>query len=221
MGWLTAEADPYVMRELRIIQAEWALLEKMANAPGEININDESSWNDVDYSPVLAVVHQRVALYVNNQQRTESGVKGIADQSRTNIMHEKRHNACNVLNFYHKREHNKQVKLSKPQVQRMQCAEGYAHYLDHTKKFAKQIRVAESRFGLEKSNEVCDSFKDATENQGEKQRMEKLATFKDGLDSMNFTVTLKDKQPAKMELTCSMVGGEVGSFDQKEQYWLN
>ena len=34
------EADPYVTRESRIIQAEWALLENMANAPGEININD-------------------------------------------------------------------------------------------------------------------------------------------------------------------------------------
>jgi hypothetical protein len=40
MGWLTAEVDPYVTRESRIIQAEWALLENMANAPGEININD-------------------------------------------------------------------------------------------------------------------------------------------------------------------------------------
>ncbi len=149
MGWLTAEADPYVMRESRIIQAEWALLEKMANAPGEININDESTWNDIAYSPVLTVVHQRVAPHANNQQRTESGVKGIADQSRTNV-HEKRRNARNVSNFYHKREHNKQVKLSKPQVQRMQCAEGYAHYLDRTKKFAKRIRAAESRFGLEK-----------------------------------------------------------------------
>jgi hypothetical protein len=63
---------------------------------------------------------------------------------------------------------------------------------------------------------VYNSFKDTEENLGEKQRMEKLATFKDGLDSMNFTATLKDEQPAKMELTCSMVGGvEWGLLTKK------
>ena len=85
MGWLTSEADPYVMRESRIIQAKWALLKKMENAPGVIDINDQFTWDGVAYSPVLTVVHQRVAPHANNQQRTESGVKGIADQSRTNV----------------------------------------------------------------------------------------------------------------------------------------
>ena len=77
-------------------------------------------------------MHRRIAPHPNQQQGVESGVKGIADQSRTGVGKERR-NACLIINFMFKREHNRLMKIKKPNVKRMQSASAWAtgHLLDY------------------------------------------------------------------------------------------
>ena len=56
-------------------------------------------------------------------------VKAIADHSRTNVK-ENRRNARNLIESYFTRENNKAAKNLKPNVNRIQCAEGFAHFLE-------------------------------------------------------------------------------------------
>jgi hypothetical protein len=110
MSYLTRSADPYDMIESPIIKKEWPLLKKMAETNVVYDIYDSTTWDDLDLEPVLLdIVHRQIAPHANNQQRTESGVKSIADQSRTGVKEDRR-NARNIINFYHKRSHNQAAK---------------------------------------------------------------------------------------------------------------
>ena len=97
------EQIPFILRDI------WPALKKMAQSDHVIDIYDEETWNgDCSYESVLDVVHKRIASHPNQQQRVESGVKGIADQSQTGVGEERR-NARLIINFMFKREHLKCV----------------------------------------------------------------------------------------------------------------
>ena len=111
MMFLTANADPFVLKDDHIIRSIWPALQKMARSNQVIDIYDKTTWgNDESYETVLNVVHRRIAPHLNQQQRVESGVKGIADQSRTGVGEERR-NARLIINFMFKREHNRLMKI--------------------------------------------------------------------------------------------------------------
>lgn len=207
MSYLTRSADPYEMIESPIIKKEWPLLKKMAEANVVYDIYDSTTWDDLDLEPVLDIVHRRIAPHANNQQRTESGVKSIADQSRTGVKEDRR-NARNIINFYHKRSHNQAAKALKPDKDRVQCAERNAHYLDHTKALIKCITEARRYFGDKLSDEIIEKFNNRALMEGERQRNLKTASFIGGLENMSFEQTLKAEQPGRVEISVDM-GGRV------------
>jgi hypothetical protein len=57
MAFLTAGADPFVMREDPIIKKEWPLLKKMAEASDVVDMYDSSIWGSDDFEPTLDIVH--------------------------------------------------------------------------------------------------------------------------------------------------------------------
>ena len=106
MGFLTAGADLFVLREDPIIMQVWPLLQKMAMASSVVDIYDPATSGNDDNDPVLDIVHRQIAPHANHQQKTESGVKGIADQSHTGV--DKDHmNACSIIHYYFTCEHKK------------------------------------------------------------------------------------------------------------------
>jgi hypothetical protein len=140
-------------------------------------------------------VHQQIAPHANHQQRTESGVKGIADQLRS----KDHRNAC---------EHNKSAKEIKQVVKWMQCAENTANYLDSTTDLIKPIQKAEAWFGKANCNEVLNQFSCWQLTQGEREQAKKVATFSVNLKSISFVVTSKAEHPQAIKITCQM-GGDI------------
>ncbi len=120
------------MRKDHIIKKEWPLLKKTAKATNVVDIYDSLTWDGIDFELILDIVYRQIAPHANHQQRMESGVKGIAVQSRTGVGEDCR-NARNITHYYFTCEHNKSAKELKPYVNRMQCAESTANYVDSTK----------------------------------------------------------------------------------------
>ena len=179
----------------------------MAQSDHVIDIYDEETWNgDCSYESVLDVVHKRIASHPNQQQRVESGVKGIADQSQTGVGEERR-NARLIINFMFKREHNRLIKLLKPNVKRMQSAEATAHLVDYSSILIGQFEDVETHFGSGKCKAVESKFYDKKSTQGQKESKKKLLASLDNLDSMDFGVVYKAERPGIIELTCQMGGG--------------
>ena len=58
MAFLTAGADPFAMREDHIIKKEWPLLKKMTEATNVVDIYDSSTWDGIDFEPILDIVYQ-------------------------------------------------------------------------------------------------------------------------------------------------------------------
>ena len=117
------------------------LLKKIAKATNVVDMYDSSTWDGIDFEPVLDIVHRQIAPHANHQQRTESGVKGIADQSRTGVGEDRR-NARSITHYYFTREHNKSAKELKLDVDRMQCAESTANYINSAKSLIERIEHA-------------------------------------------------------------------------------
>ena len=206
MAFLTAGADPFAMREDHIIKKEWPLLKKMAKATNVVAIYDSSTWDGIDFEPILDIVYRQVAPHANHQQRTESGVKSIAYQSRTGVG-EDRWNARNITHYYFTCEHNKSAKELKPDVNRMQYAESTVNYVDSTKNLIQRIKNAEAWFGKAKCDEVLTQFSCRQLTQGERERAKKVAAFSKNLKSISFAVTSKAERPQAIEITCQMGGG--------------
>ena len=172
-------------------------------APSE----DPATWGNDDYDPVLDIVHQQIAPHANYQQRTESGVKGIADQSGTGAGKDRR-NARSIIHYYITCKHNKLAKELKPDVEQMQCAENTAIYLDSTKSLIERIKNAESRFGKVKCDEVFNQFCCRQLTQGEREEEKKVAAFSENLESMHFAITSKAERQQAIEIMCQM-GGSI------------
>jgi hypothetical protein len=206
MAFLTAGANPFAMREDPIIQKEWPLLKKIAKATNVVDMYDSSTWDGIDFEPVLDIVHRQIAPHANHQQRTESGVKGIADQSRTGVGEDRR-NARSITHYYFTREHNKSAKELKLDVDRMQCAESTANYINSAKSLIERIKHAEDWFGKAKCNEVLTQFSCRQLTQGERERAKKVAAFSENLELISFAVTSKAERPQAIEITCQMGGG--------------
>ena len=68
MAFLTAGADPFAMREDPIIQKEWPLLKKIAKATNVVDMYDSSTWDGIDFEPVLDIVHRQIATHANQRQ---------------------------------------------------------------------------------------------------------------------------------------------------------
>jgi hypothetical protein len=125
----------------------------MAEATNVVDIYDSSTWDGIDFEPILDIVHRQIEPHANHQQRTESGVKGIADQPRTGVGEDRR-NARNITHYYFTREHNKSAKELKPDVNWMQCAESTVNYVDSTNNPIQRIQNGEARFGKAKCDKV-------------------------------------------------------------------
>ena len=205
MPFLVYDANPKAIRQSPIFDdpAVWQLLMDIGQSPDIIDIYDTETWNGKDYSPVLDVVHRRIANHANHQQRIESMVKAIADHSRTNVK-ENRRNARNLIESYFTRENNKAAKNLKPNVNRIQCAEGFAHFLDSARTFSDKVTEATTFFDTDKVAAFRKQYSDPSLTQGAKERRRYIDKFTTGLPTCNFQPKLKIEQPGQVEMTCSM-----------------
>jgi hypothetical protein len=182
------------MREDPIIKKEWSLLKKIVEGSNVVDIYDSSTWGSDDLEPVFNIVLRQIAPHKNHQQRTESGVKGIADQSRTGSGKD-RLNACNIIHYYFTRKHNKSAKDLKLDVKWMQCAGNIANYIDSTKSLIEQIQNTEAWIGKDKCIELFNQFHCWELTQWERGKELKVAAFSKYLESISFVMTLKAECP--------------------------
>ena len=205
MPFLVYNANPTAIRQSPIFEdpTVWQLLMDIAQSPDIIDIYDTDTWNGKDYSPVLDVVHRRIANHANHQQRIESMVKAIADHSRTNVG-ENRRNARNLIESYFTRENNRAAKKLKPNVKRMQCAEGFAHFLDSAHTFSNKISEATNFFDEDQLTVFRKQYRDPSLTQGAIERKRYIEKFTKGLPTCNFHPKLKIEKPGQVEMTCSM-----------------
>jgi hypothetical protein len=204
-------ADPYKMRESHIIKPQWPLLKKMAESETIIDVYNKTSWgaDDTLFNPVYKIVHTQIAPHAHHQQWTETYVKGMADQARTNVGDERR-NSRICTNSYLKREYNKSVKkLSglKEGVKQVKNALGTGHFLDRSARLIGSVKKAKRRFGHDRSKEAMAMFVSIKDKSDEKKRDEKVAAIIDSLDTTNFDITNKIEAPRKIKLTSQMGGG--------------
>ena len=211
MLYLLSDVDPFQLRDNTILSQQWPLLKEAAESGRIIDFYNPETWGDdkTKYNPVLDIIHQQIAPNSHEQQRTESYVKAIADQSRTNVGPQRR-NARIMTHSYFKRPQNESARSAeglKEGVKQVQCAIGTANFLDEAFALVERTRLAEAYFGDEKVAVVLKRFRCSKGSQGEKQRKKKADKIKSNLDNMTFEVTCNAEKAGKAAITPSMGGG--------------
>jgi hypothetical protein len=208
MSFLTRNANPYKMRESHLIKPQWPLLKEIAESDSVINIYEHKK-DGMRYKPVYNIVHQQIAIHGHQQQGTESYVKAIADQARTNVSEERRI-ARLLMHSYFKRQANKSALFApglKEGVRQVKSAVGTGNFLDEAERLVEKIQSAAQRFGKEKVGVIQKKFKSQKGSQGHKERVKKADKIINGLKDMSFQMTCKDEMPKSVEITASMGGG--------------
>ena len=109
MEYLTELADPKAMLEDPLVSSEKILWMKMAFACREVDLFDSSTWEEVDYEPLVDLVHQLIVPHAVQQQLAENYVQSAAYVSSTNVNEDRRSNRVNVI-FYAMRDFSVKAK---------------------------------------------------------------------------------------------------------------
>ena len=62
----------------------------MASVDAVVDLYDNSTWCDVDYDPLVNVIHRRIALHSIHQQHVENHVEMAAHVASTHVGEDRR-----------------------------------------------------------------------------------------------------------------------------------
>ena len=68
MEYLTKDADANDMLRDPLVVCQWDLWMNMVFAEDVVDLFDNDSWEGVDYTPLVDLVHQRIATHPLHQQ---------------------------------------------------------------------------------------------------------------------------------------------------------
>jgi hypothetical protein len=207
MPFLVFNAEPEAVRASPIFSDPevWELCMIIAQSSTDIDIYDPATWGDTDYTPVLDVVHTRIASHTSHQQQVEGSIKDISDHSRTGVVVDRRNARMNVHSSF-TRPTNTEAKLLFPNVHQLESAGASSHYLDSIKKLNTKIALAMGHFGKDKCIAFRNRYNDPSVLQSTIQQREKLDQFVATLPTCNFDVAYKAEVPGQVDLTCAMGG---------------
>ena len=207
MPFLVFNAEPEAVRASPIFSDPevWELCMKIAQSTTDINIYNPATWGDTDYTPVLDVVHTRIADHTSHQQQVEGAIKDISDHSRTGVAVDRRNARMNIHSIF-TRPTNIAAKQLFPDVNQIESAAASAHYLDSIKKLNTKIAQAKSHFGIDKCIAFRNRYNDPLVLQSTIQQRQKLDQFSATLPTCNFDVAYKAEKAGQVDLTCAMGG---------------
>lgn len=89
MEYLTAGVDPWELLKIPMITDNKELLLKMVQSEKVVNIYDKETWGEDDFTPIVLLVHRRVAPHCCHQQAVENHVQAAGHVRKTNVGEER------------------------------------------------------------------------------------------------------------------------------------
>ena len=75
MEYLTGGADRSVIMNSPFVKSHWDLIEKMGRSPEEIDLFDDSTWGNDNFSALYDAIWNEIAIHASHQQRCENYVQ--------------------------------------------------------------------------------------------------------------------------------------------------
>ena len=199
----------------------------MAVADETVDLFDEKTWNDIDYSPLVNQVLARIATHAVHQQRCENYVQLAALVASTNVAEDRRTDRANALSYIMRpfnkdavREVNKRRSLdTEKELKPLTRVEGW----DRVKMFADQCDTFNSNIkkeldviGKEKHGEIVQYI---TRNTNKVSRADLDATkekFAKGINKVR-KLTKSETNTCGLHVPAEMDGG-VKMKDLQKKY---
>ena len=86
--------DPTKLLEHKLIATHWNLLVKMASATQVVDLYDETTWDGVDYKPLVDCIHDQITPHMSQNQLLELQVQTHAQVSKNNTGEARRSADC-------------------------------------------------------------------------------------------------------------------------------
>ena len=99
LRWLTSDADPSAILKDDLICCQKDLWWRMLRADKTADLFDETTWQGTNYTPLVDLVHGRIAIHGVHQQRCENHVQMSALVSSTNVIEARRSDRTEGLSY--------------------------------------------------------------------------------------------------------------------------
>ena len=200
---LTRNADPIKILDDPLIKSERDLLWKLGSARSPIDIFNEKTWGDVDYTPLQSIVHAIVAVHPAQNQRVENHVQ-LAALVRSTHVGQARATARAMIHSYLVRRYNVASVVAKKaktndktkrekvvQTKDKERIMGFADYMDE---FDQGISKMESVRGYEeKVKEIVDDMKSTKNKTSAGEHKKKVASFGQAVKKKRRIITAESK----------------------------
>ena len=151
-------ADPKAMLADPLVSREKELLMTYAFAAKEVDLFDQSTWDGVDYEPLVDLVHELIVPHAVHQQLAESYVQSAALVAQTNVDEDRRSNRVNALSYV-VRDFSKKAKAeikakTGKDVRRVESKDRVRLYSEHCDEFREKVDKAKAILGKEKYKDL-------------------------------------------------------------------
>ena len=151
-------ADPKAMLADPLVSREKELWMTYAFAAKEVDLFDQSTWDGVDYEPLVDLVHELIVPHAVHQQLAESYVQSAALVAQTNVDEDRRSNRVNALSYV-VRDFSKKAKAeikakTGKDVRRVESKDRVRLYSEHCDEFREKVDKAKAILGKEKYKDL-------------------------------------------------------------------
>ena len=213
LEYLTENADPMEILEDPLIKNNQTLLWQMAAADTPVDLferGERKTWNGVNYSPMVKVVHEEIAPHMSQCQRVESHVQTNAIVSRTNVGEARRTSRATVHTALHRTFNQESVEEKRESssllnVRRLKDSERISKYIPAALELIQRIHPALEHFTEEQQKEVLANYRTSKNKTSTEECNQKCEMYRKGIKRKR-KVTKAEYNPNGMDITAEMDG---------------
>ena len=189
LEYLTENADPMEILEDPLIKNNQTLLWQMAAADTPVDLferGERKTWNGVNYSPMVKVVHEEIAPHMSQCQRVESHVQTNAIVSRTNVGEARRTSRATVHTALHRTFNQESVEEKRESssllnVRRLKDSERISKYIPAALELIQRIHPALEHFTEEQQKEVLANYRTSKNKTSTEECNQKCEMYRKGI----------------------------------------